>query len=181
MLFRSSTKAIIGWFPPSQRATVVGLKQVGFPFGAMLGAAVLIAALGFWGFRAARQAADLRWAREEAIPEIERLLERDEQFAAWLLARRVEEQLGRWDLAEPEDRGAAPDEIVDDLAQAVEKRFELKDGSGGAGTTLRWSAKGRTIEVVAATVIVLSLIGLVAGLMPARRAANLNVVECLRT
>ena len=38
------------------------------------------------------------------------------------------------------------------LAQAVEKRFELKDGSGGAGTTLRWSAKGRTIEVVAATV-----------------------------
>ena len=41
MLNPTSTKAIIGWFPPSQRATVVGLKQVGFPFGAMLGAALL--------------------------------------------------------------------------------------------------------------------------------------------
>jgi len=41
MLNPTSTKAIIGWFPPSQRATVVGLKQVGFPFGAMLGAAFL--------------------------------------------------------------------------------------------------------------------------------------------
>src|SRR3989338_10268597 len=38
MLNPTSTKAIIGWFPPSQRATVVGLKQVGFPFRAMLGA-----------------------------------------------------------------------------------------------------------------------------------------------
>ncbi len=35
-------------------------------------------------------------------------------------------------------------------------------------------------EVVAATVFVLSTIGLAAGLMPARRAANLNVVDCLR-
>ena len=41
MLNPTSTKAIICWFPPSQRATVVGLKQVGFPFGAMLGAALL--------------------------------------------------------------------------------------------------------------------------------------------
>ena len=41
MLNPTSTKAIIGWYPPSQRATVVGLKQVGFPFGAMLGAALL--------------------------------------------------------------------------------------------------------------------------------------------
>jgi len=36
-------------------------------------------------------------------------------------------------------------------------------------------------EVVVATVFVLSVIGLAAGLMPARRAANLNVVDCLRT
>jgi putative ABC transport system permease protein len=36
-------------------------------------------------------------------------------------------------------------------------------------------------EVVAVTALVLSVIGLVAGLMPARRAANLNVVDCLRT
>ena len=35
-------------------------------------------------------------------------------------------------------------------------------------------------EVVAATVFVLSVVGLFSGLMPARRAANLNVVECLR-
>jgi len=38
-----------------------------------------------------------------------------------------------------------------------------------------------SLPVVLATVIILTLIGLVAGLMPARRAANLNVVECLRT
>jgi putative ABC transport system permease protein len=38
-----------------------------------------------------------------------------------------------------------------------------------------------SLSVVVATVVILTLIGLVAGLMPARRAANLNVVECLRT
>ncbi len=36
-------------------------------------------------------------------------------------------------------------------------------------------------EVVIVTVSILSFIGLLAGLMPARRASNLNVVECLRT
>jgi putative ABC transport system permease protein len=36
-------------------------------------------------------------------------------------------------------------------------------------------------EVTLATVFVLAAIGLAAGLFPARRAANLNVVECLRT
>ncbi|MFQ5707664.1 MAG: ABC transporter permease [bacterium] len=35
-------------------------------------------------------------------------------------------------------------------------------------------------EVALATMAVLTLIGLVAGLMPARRAANLNVVDCIR-
>lgn len=38
-----------------------------------------------------------------------------------------------------------------------------------------------SIEVAVATMVLLSSIGLVAGLLPARRAANLNVVECLRT
>jgi putative ABC transport system permease protein len=38
-----------------------------------------------------------------------------------------------------------------------------------------------SIEVVIATAFVLALVGLSAGLFPARRAANLNVVECLRT
>jgi putative ABC transport system permease protein len=37
-----------------------------------------------------------------------------------------------------------------------------------------------SVEVVAATIIVLSAVGLSAGLMPARRAANLNVADCLR-
>lgn len=36
-------------------------------------------------------------------------------------------------------------------------------------------------EVVLITAVVLSVIGLLAGLMPARRAANLDVVDCLRT
>ncbi len=38
-----------------------------------------------------------------------------------------------------------------------------------------------SIEVAIATVSMLCIIGLFAGLMPARRAANLDVVECLRT
>jgi putative ABC transport system permease protein len=38
-----------------------------------------------------------------------------------------------------------------------------------------------SVEVAIATAAVLALIGLAAGFFPARRAANLNVVECLRT
>ncbi len=38
-----------------------------------------------------------------------------------------------------------------------------------------------SVEVAIATVVLLSAIGLIAGLLPAKRAANLNVVECLRT
>jgi MFS transporter, ACS family, hexuronate transporter len=41
MLNPTSTKAVMAWFPASQRATVVGLKQVGLPFGGALGAALL--------------------------------------------------------------------------------------------------------------------------------------------
>lgn len=41
MLNPTSTKAIITWFPQRQRATAVGLKQTGLPFGGVLGAALL--------------------------------------------------------------------------------------------------------------------------------------------
>ncbi len=41
MLNPTSTKAVMAWFPPAQRATVVGLKQVGLPFGGAVGATLL--------------------------------------------------------------------------------------------------------------------------------------------
>jgi predicted MFS family arabinose efflux permease len=47
----ASTTAAMAWFPPRQRATVVGLKQVGLPFGGMLGAALLPALALALGWR----------------------------------------------------------------------------------------------------------------------------------
>lgn len=41
MLNPTSTKAVMAWSPPARRATLVGLKQVGLPFGGALGAALL--------------------------------------------------------------------------------------------------------------------------------------------
>jgi len=41
MLNPTSTKAVLAWFPVSQRATMIGFKQVGLPFGGALGAALL--------------------------------------------------------------------------------------------------------------------------------------------
>jgi ABC-type lipoprotein release transport system permease subunit len=37
-----------------------------------------------------------------------------------------------------------------------------------------------SLEVAAATIAVLTIISVCSGLMPARRAASLDVVECLR-
>jgi MFS transporter, ACS family, hexuronate transporter len=53
MLNPTTAKAVIAWFPRRQRATVVGLKQVGLPLGGALGALLMPAlALGM-GWRAA--------------------------------------------------------------------------------------------------------------------------------
>jgi predicted MFS family arabinose efflux permease len=41
MLNPTSTKAVMMWAPPAHRATAVGLKQVGLPFGGAVGAALL--------------------------------------------------------------------------------------------------------------------------------------------
>ena len=55
----ASTTAAMSWFPPRQRATVVGLKQVGLPFGGMLGAAILPALALALGWRRALVASAL--------------------------------------------------------------------------------------------------------------------------
>ena len=55
----TSTTAAMSWFPPRQRATVVGLKQVGLPFGGMLGAAILPALALSFGWRGAVAASAL--------------------------------------------------------------------------------------------------------------------------
>lgn len=53
MLNPTSTKAVLAWSPLSQRATLVGLKQVGLPFGGAVGAALLPALSLAIGWRAA--------------------------------------------------------------------------------------------------------------------------------
>jgi predicted MFS family arabinose efflux permease len=49
----TSTKAVMGWSPPAHRATLVGFKQVGLPFGGVLGAALLPALALLLGWRPA--------------------------------------------------------------------------------------------------------------------------------
>jgi MFS transporter, ACS family, hexuronate transporter len=53
MLNPTSTTAVIGWFPRERRATVVGLKQVGLPFGGAVGAVLLPALALTLGWRLA--------------------------------------------------------------------------------------------------------------------------------
>ncbi|HXH83127.1 MAG TPA: MFS transporter [Candidatus Tectomicrobia bacterium] len=53
LLNPTSTKAVMSWSPPAQRATLVGLKQVGLPFGGMVGAALLPALAVALGWRTA--------------------------------------------------------------------------------------------------------------------------------
>jgi predicted MFS family arabinose efflux permease len=49
----TTTKAGMAWFPPRQRATVVGLKQVGLPFGGAVGALVMPPVALAFGWRPA--------------------------------------------------------------------------------------------------------------------------------
>jgi MFS transporter, ACS family, aldohexuronate transporter len=53
MLNPTTAKAVIAWFPRRHRATVIGLKQVGLPFGGAVGALVM-PPLALWvGWRSA--------------------------------------------------------------------------------------------------------------------------------
>lgn len=49
----TSTKGVLVWFPARSRATVVGIKQAGFPLGGALGALLLPALAGRLGWRGA--------------------------------------------------------------------------------------------------------------------------------
>lgn len=60
------------------------------------------------------------------------------------------------------------------IAWAITRLLQLLPFSDEVGTP------EISVEVMVATACVLALVGLAAGLFPARRAANLNVVECLR-
>jgi formylglycine-generating enzyme required for sulfatase activity len=57
------------------------------------GLALVLAALGALGYRAYSRGAQERWARREAMPEIQRLLEKGETVAAFRLAEKARPQL----------------------------------------------------------------------------------------
>jgi ACS family hexuronate transporter-like MFS transporter len=75
----TTTKAGMAWFPPRQRATVVGLKQVGLPFGGALGALIMPPVALAFGWRAAvgfaatvvGALAVLTWSLYRDLPEPE--------------------------------------------------------------------------------------------------------------
>jgi sugar phosphate permease len=75
----TTTKAGMAWFPPRQRATVVGLKQVGLPFGGAVGALVIPPLALAFGWRTAVAFAAavvgalalLTWALYRDLPEPE--------------------------------------------------------------------------------------------------------------
>jgi predicted MFS family arabinose efflux permease len=55
----TTSKAVLLWFPRRRRATVLGLKQMGFPLGGALGAATMPAVALWLGWRGAVTAAAL--------------------------------------------------------------------------------------------------------------------------
>jgi predicted MFS family arabinose efflux permease len=75
----TTTKACMAWFPPRQRATVVGLKQIGLPGGGVLGALLMPPVALAFGWRAAVAVAAgavgalalLTWALYRDLPAAE--------------------------------------------------------------------------------------------------------------
>jgi ACS family hexuronate transporter-like MFS transporter len=73
----TTTKAGMAWFPPRQRATVVGLKQIGLPGGGALGALVMPPLALAFGWRTAVAVSGtaigalalLTWALYRDLPE----------------------------------------------------------------------------------------------------------------
>lgn len=73
----TTTKAGMAWFPPRQRATVVGLKQIGLPGGGALGALLMPPLALAFGWRTAVAASGaavgalalLTWALYRDLPE----------------------------------------------------------------------------------------------------------------
>ncbi len=95
MLNPTTAKAVIAWFPRRQRATVVGLKQVGLPFGGAVGASVmppLALALG-WRPAVALSAsvvallAALTWALYRDPPQTEPLRPLGPAGGGWSVLR----------------------------------------------------------------------------------------------
>jgi predicted MFS family arabinose efflux permease len=63
----TSTKGVLVWFPARSRATVVGVKQAGFPLGGALGALLLPSVAGRLGWRGALGVAALLIAASAAL------------------------------------------------------------------------------------------------------------------
>ncbi len=87
-------------------------------------AVILVGALAVWGLRAARQATAFRWAREEAVPRLQRLIEADSAFAAWALWRELE-------------RRAPGDPALADLRSAAVYQTAITSNPPGAQVSIR--------------------------------------------
>jgi MFS family permease len=64
----TSTKGVLVWFPAGSRATVVGIKQAGFPLGGALGALLLPSLAAWLGWRGALGVAAAAIAASAAAP-----------------------------------------------------------------------------------------------------------------
>jgi predicted MFS family arabinose efflux permease len=91
----TTTKAGMAWFPPRQRATVVGLKQVGLPAGGALGALVMPPLALAFGWRAAVAFAAavvgglalLTWALYRDLPDPPTTAAAPERTGFWAVMR----------------------------------------------------------------------------------------------